>query len=276
MRRFARASILPPAAWLAGLAPAVAGQAPAPSGSWNVDWGDHRCSLIRQDQASPPNYLALQVIPGSHNPSLRFVSRAWPEGALSDLDRISLSFEPEGRVAEGLKRREDTEAGPALVLFDAAIDLRSALAAARSVRVARDGTPLFEIATPSSDRALAALRECETTVMRQWGIDPVAHAAVRVPPRGNAARFVSNDDYPAASLRRASQGTVTFRLDLDRDGRATACRVLVGSGDQALDAATCRIMRSRARFEPARDAQGNAIPTVYVSNITWRIMGRSP
>jgi TonB family protein len=261
-------------ALLLGPGPAAGSQRPSPlpPGSWNVDWGEHRCSLIRQDESSPPNYFALQITPGSHRADLRVVSRHWPEGALSDPDRLTLSFEPQGAPVAGRARDEQTEAGRALVIFDVAGDVRHSLAAARSVRVARDGVTLIEIAVPSSPRALAAFRDCETTIMRQWGIDPAAHAAVAVPPRGNLAAFVTHGDYPLASLSRESQGIVVFRLDLDGEGRAVGCDVLVSSGDQALDATTCRIMRQRARLEPARDAQGRPIPTTYVSSITWRIL----
>ena len=276
MRRIARGPLWLLAASLAGLGPAGAAQEPAPSGSWNVDWGTDRCSLIRQDPSTPGNYLALEIIPGNYSPSLRLISRAWPRRVLSDPDRIRVSFEPQGTLLEGEPWREETESGPALILSEQPFDLYAALAAARSVRVASEGAVLFEIAVPVAERALAALRECEVATMRQWGIDPAAHAAVRVPPRGNLARFVRYTDYPSASLRRGRQGKVTFRLDLDREGRSTACQVLVSSGDPALDATTCRIMRERVRVEPARDADGNAVVAIWVSSITWRIMGRWP
>ena len=44
----------------------------------------------------------------------------------------------------------------------------------------------------------------------------------------------------------------------------------------ALDEATCQIMRSRARFTPARDGKGNATADVFSSSITWRVAQTAP
>jgi protein TonB len=82
---------------------------------------------------------------------------------------------------------------------------------------------------------------------------------------------VSNDDYPASALRNEEEGTTRFRLTVGTNGRVTDCSVTSSSGSPALDSATCRIMRSRARFTPARDNQGNATTDTYTSSITWRI-----
>jgi len=55
------------------------------------------------------------------------------------------------------------------------------------------------------------------------------------------------------------------------DGRVTGCTVTGSSGSAALDNATCRIMRSRARFSPARDSNGQPTTDSYAASITWRI-----
>ena len=260
-------------AMLAAAAASAQRPPPLPPGSWNVDWGDQRCSLIRQSETSPPNFFALQVIPGSYRSDLRVVSRNWPGNALSDPERLVISFQPQGIPVAGQPRLERTEAGHALVIGDAAEDVREALAAAQSVRVTRDGASLVEIPLPSSRRALDALRECEATGMRRWGVDPAAHAAVTVPPRGYLAAYVSDNDYPESALRSDAQGTVIFRLDLDNTGRPTACTVLVSSGHDGLDSATCRIMRARARLTPALGPDGSSVPATIVSSIIWRIIG---
>ncbi len=89
--------------------------------------------------------------------------------------------------------------------------------------------------------------------------------------RTNLASYVSNDDYPASALRNEEEGTTRFRLTVGTNGRVTDCSVTSSSGSPALDSATCRIMRSRARFTPARDNQGNPTTDTYTSSITWRI-----
>ena len=89
--------------------------------------------------------------------------------------------------------------------------------------------------------------------------------------RANLGSYVSNDDYPASALRNEDEGTTGFRLTIGPDGRVTNCVVTSSSGSSALDTATCRIMRSRARFTPARDSNGQPTTDTQSARITWRI-----
>ena len=94
-------------------------------------------------------------------------------------------------------------------------------------------------------------------------------------PRGNPRGYFTNDDYPASALRAEEEGTTSFRLDIGPDGRVAECTVTGSSGSAALDAATCRILRARARYAPARDAAGNPIAGRDHGRIAWRIEGDS-
>jgi TonB family protein len=84
-------------------------------------------------------------------------------------------------------------------------------------------------------------------------------------------RLVTSGDYPAEAIQNREQGLVAFRLTVGVNGRVTACDILSSSGSALLDASTCRIMRSRGRFRPARDASGNAVADTIESRIDWRI-----
>ena len=95
---------------------------------------------------------------------------------------------------------------------------------------------------------------------------------VNAQPRVPLARYVSlRHDYPAAALRNREQGQVYFALGIGADGRVTACRITGSSGSAALDSATCRIMRSRARYTPARDVRGVAVADVGFGDIRWTL-----
>jgi protein TonB len=104
---------------------------------------------------------------------------------------------------------------------------------------------------------------------------PPAPPPVRtVPPqraRANLNSYFSADDYPAAALRGEDQGTTSFRLTIGPNGRVTDCAVTGSSGSAALDQATCRILRSRARYTPARDSSGNPSSGVDSGRVTWRL-----
>jgi protein TonB len=45
------------------------------------------------------------------------------------------------------------------------------------------------------------------------------------------------------------------------------------SGSRSLDNATCRILRSRARFTPAKGSNGQPMADTYSQRITWRLEG---
>jgi TonB family protein len=87
--------------------------------------------------------------------------------------------------------------------------------------------------------------------------------------RANLASYLTSDDYPAAAIRNNEQGRVSFTLEIDANGRVTGCAITSSSGSAALDSTTCRIMRSRARYTPARDAAGKAIPSQDRAAVSW-------
>lgn len=71
---------------------------------------------------------------------------------------------------------------------------------------------------------------------------------------------ISRRDYPADASRTGATGSVTARLEIAPYGRVTGCTIVRSSGTPSLDATTCRLAKQRFRFEPARDAAGNAVP----------------
>jgi protein TonB len=87
--------------------------------------------------------------------------------------------------------------------------------------------------------------------------------------RADLSSYVSNADYPDGALRNNEQGTTRFRLSVGSDGRVTGCTVLGSSGSSALDSATCRLMKNRARFTPARDSSGKPTVDSVASAIRW-------
>lgn len=90
-------------------------------------------------------------------------------------------------------------------------------------------------------------------------------------PRGDTSRWVTTQDYPAVALRREAEGTTHFRVVIGTDGRVDACEVTRSSGDPQLDAAACKSVERRARFEPATDGNGQKVVGTYSSKVVWRI-----
>jgi protein TonB len=93
------------------------------------------------------------------------------------------------------------------------------------------------------------------------------------PPRAKTPlqALISLDDYPMSALARREQGRVEFRLDIGANGRVLGCAITRSSGSTALDSTTCRILRSRARYTPARDSNGMPVGYPVEDAVEWRL-----
>lgn len=87
----------------------------------------------------------------------------------------------------------------------------------------------------------------------------------------NPGSWVTNDDYPAAAIRAEQSGTVGFQLTVTETGVVTACDVIASSGSAILDATSCSLMRRRAKFLPALDAEGHGVPAIWRNRFRWEL-----
>jgi hypothetical protein len=90
------------------------------------------------------------------------------------------------------------------------------------------------------------------------------------PPRVlNHGDWVTSADLPASGAEISEPVSVDFRLAIDEDGRAKACTIMRGSGSKILDEWTCALVMKRARFKPAKDAEGKATQGSYFETVRW-------
>jgi protein TonB len=102
-------------------------------------------------------------------------------------------------------------------------------------------------------------------------IDTPAHRAVAEQP---LVELFSYEDYPADALERGAEGRVRVRVLINPRGGPQACEVLDSANDASLDAATCALLLERARFRPARDARGRAVPDLVETTVRWELEDR--
>ncbi len=84
----------------------------------------------------------------------------------------------------------------------------------------------------------------------------------------NRGEWAYSTDLPV-SLRNEPIVKVDFRLKIDTRGRVSECQVTRSSGFTDADEAVCGAVTRRARFRPARDAKGAAIPSEYSGFVTF-------
>lgn len=121
------------------------------------------------------------------------------------------------------------------------------------------------------DQAKLALKSCVDKLKKAWGIDPDESIKTAAGLEGNPGAYFSADSYPKEALAKGVYGRVVALLSIDTKGAVSACRVLSSAG-QLLNAGTCA-QATKIRFKPARDRDGNALPSTYVLPVRWLLPG---
>ena len=90
-------------------------------------------------------------------------------------------------------------------------------------------------------------------------------------PKNNPASWLSNNDYRPSWTRKELTGLARFRLEIASNGRVTDCTITGSTGHAELDEATCKLVTRRARFEPARGGNGDAVAGSYTGSVLWQL-----
>ena len=89
-------------------------------------------------------------------------------------------------------------------------------------------------------------------------------------PRTDPTNWLGIIDYPNGAIAARLSGVATVDLKIASDGSVTGCTLVGSTGSALLDAATCPAVQKKARFTPAADAMGKAIPGEYTAKVPWK------
>jgi TonB family protein len=103
----------------------------------------------------------------------------------------------------------------------------------------------------------------------------MAIAAPPLPPPA-ATGLISGADYPKEALDRGYEGPVRFGALVGPDGRVDNCKIVISSGYEILDKATCALVTARARFAPGTSSDGKPMYSVFKNTINWRMGSPGP
>lgn len=165
-------------------------------------------------------------------------------------------------MSEEGKRRETL-----MIVVCGVLGIAVILVLSIGIATVRD-SPADWVADAPRDRARPVAPPDDPSSVRPAAEPPYPHGAI---PMGGAAEWMTADDYPAAALARSEQGKVGVELAIGNTGSVVACRISESSGYESLDQSACRALRSRARFAPARDANGTPIAATWHRNVVWRL-----
>lgn len=242
----------------------------APTGKWNVDYGENGCILGRQFGSGKNSViLGWRALPLDDDMELQINQPGYDE---------SLRL---GTVALSLAGRSDKVLSQS---FPATLGMRRITAWVKAATFADLPADATLTLTPSRGKALrvtlsggknafAALATCNQSLLKEWGIDPAETAAIATPASGDAARWYHSSDYPIDALRRGAIGNTTMLWTVATDGSVPECRVLIRSGTDSLDDAACAAAKRRGRFTPAMGHDGKPVTSHKVARLTWSFPG---
>ena len=81
--------------------------------------------------------------------------------------------------------------------------------------------------------------------------------------------WFKNSDTPLAELSKMGAARVLIRITVDPSGALLSCDVEESSGNNPVDERACKVTRQRARFSPARSAEGTATYGVLRLPVLW-------
>ncbi len=132
-----------------------------------------------------------------------------------------------------------------------------------------DGERL-RLTVPEFSAGIAMLDGCQDALYRSLLLDGASLRTIVIDaePIGETM-WVRSMDIPRGTRTAPEGALVTTRLAVDVAGMVTDCTLIERSGVEALDMQTCRLLRARARFRPARNAYDQPVATVAFRKIRW-------
>ena len=240
---------------------------PSPS-VWTLDWEQSHCTISIGDPKRVQ--LGVWVTPGDPDPQIYLVGKPGVVPRKPG-ERMTVTLAPGGERYDAEVAVLSDDHPAALRLSDLGESFPAAFAKSSEVRLS-DGRYALNLPVQGAGKAVGALQGCINDALTQWGVDAKAFAALRKAPTDAEKNYlVSDADYPAVALDRHESGQVVARLNVDATGKVTDCAVVVTSGSQALDAATCKAALAKGQFEPAVGPDGQPVAAPRVISVNYGI-----
>ena len=253
--------------------PALAADPRTPTGKWVVEFAENECLLSRSYGTDrKPLFLAFDQVPMETGLQLILLKK----GGRRDLRRGTARVDfGDGRQTVADYGALPLVGGTRRITIEIEDDSYRAAVSTGVMSAEIRGEISESFAVPGFGEALNTLKKCTIELGEQWGF-PAEHQARLAKPSRSVKKlreYFTSADYPVAALRQDASGRVRARIAVDESGRPTECVIMASSGNPALDAATCRILTARARFDPALDVAGKPMTSVAVATIYWILLG---
>jgi len=270
-----------------------------PSGNWTADYGEDYCRLIRTFSDGQREFsLVLQRLQPGAQVQLMVVGEGMRP--FRGADQIGYQFLPTGSQGKARYARSETADGKSYVTF-APVTLAPPPAFAPPARGTTPAPPPMysraqeqetargitgfmlteglvspvRVETGSLGAPIEALQACADDLLTVWGLDAEKHKTMTVPPimNPNPTGVLPQGTMPFREFRKISGGLSEFRpligevrLLIGADGKVTDCAIYSPSLSQSRNGRICSLARERASFQPARDAAGQPMASLWMGS----------
>lgn len=245
---------------------------------WHLDGATSRCVLSRRLAGEPvPATFILRTIPGSGRYDLILASPDLPSEIrrLRSRSRLTVSLHPAGIAVETRAATIElaTALGEGVAIGPLPADFLPAFQRTATLALSgEDGREIARWAVPAAARAAEAVSYCEAEKLVEWGADPAGlePGATRPQPADNSESWLTPRQLGLHDILASFAYTAVYRLGLDADGRVSDCTLIESAGNVDLGH-SCQVLTRVARYTPARDSAGNAIRSVAIHLVSFRV-----
>jgi len=257
-----------------------------PAGSWTADYGDDYCRLIRNfTDGSREMSLAFERLqPGEQ---VRLIAVGEGMRPFRGADQIAYQFQPAGSSGKARYVRSETADGKQFVSFDpmtlappaagtapapppiySRADEQATARGITGILLTEGLISPVRVETGSLGAAVGALQACADDLLTVWGLDADRHKTMTTIPVLNPAPagVLPQGTVPFGEFDKLGGGANQVRLLVGADGKVNACSIYSPSLTQSLNDRICALAKERASFQPAKDAAGEAMASVWMGS----------
>ena len=238
-----------------------------PTGKWVVDFDDNYCLASRSFTADGKEVaFGLQPLPTREN--VRVFIQTPRQLKSWDWEKAEVYIGSERLKVNPLLAEPVVKPGHVRYILGLDGDELLKLQQAESITV--DGEHVrVQFSLTELPRVRKVLDDCMVGLLESWGLSRETQASLATFPEPDLTSVFKGDDYPVKAILRGAIGYVDVVLAIGADGKVKDCRFARASGHKELDETTCLKLRTRSKFEPARDRSGQPVASPYFTSIRW-------
>jgi TonB family protein len=242
-----------------------------PVGKWNVNFDDAQC-IAHRDYGRPgsPLKLALKAPAVGDVMQVAVLRPAgWTEAA-----QVEAAVAVDGRppLKTNLLMYSPKDSKERVYLLNMPSSEFASVRQAKTLAVRSSGLS-ESFALSQMEPLLKIVDECVADLRRVFNIgeNSPGRLALETRAKANLASLFSDNDYPTVAVMKGQSGRVGFALLIGEDGRVADCTIVATSGVPSLDSQACALLQARAKFKPARGADGKPAKDSVNGGIVWRM-----